>query len=177
MNHKIITGLALAGCLAVAPAANALPLVDFGVGAGQISFENDDSGAIAAHGKVDVTIPATPFSIEGMLSQTVSDGEAPGYDYNGNQLGAFAVFTTPTPMVKVRAKLGATRSDYEFENTSPLAQSGEASDTNLSYGVGVQLSDWQFEWTRTELDVQGTVLGTPTSSETYIDYLSVTLNF
>lgn len=175
MNHKIITGLALAGCLAIAPAANALPLVDFGIGVGQVSFENDDSGAFAAHGKVDVSIPATPFSIEGMMSQTVSDGEAPGYDYNGNQLGAFAVFTTPTPMVKVRAKLGATRSDYEFEGTS--LPDDETSDTNLSYGVGVELSDWQFEWTRTELDVEGSLFGQQISDETYIDYLSVTFKF
>lgn len=171
MNRQIITGLALATTLAIAPAANALPLVDFGIGAGMQTFEDDESAGIAVHGMVDLNIPATPFSVEGMLSQTVSDGEMNfgtiGTDYSGNQLGAFFAFTTPTPMVKIKAKAGLVRSNFDFESNN--FGSANFSGTELGYGLGVHLSDWQFDWTRTSIE--------DGNFDQTIDYLNVTIMF
>lgn len=171
MNHKIVTGLALAGCMAIAPTANALPLVDFGIGVGQTTLENDDSGAISAHGMVDVSIPATPFSVEGMLSQTVQDGTFENalsdVDYSGNQVGAFFAFTTPTPMIKIKAKAGMVRSNFDFESSMG---SSNLSGTEVGYGVGVSLSDWHFDWTRTTLEDNA-------GNESNVDYLNVTFMF
>ncbi|MCP1727827.1 hypothetical protein J2T60_001827 [Natronospira proteinivora] len=170
MNKQIIAGLALAGSLTVAPTAQALPLIDFGVGAGALTLEDDDDAAIAVNLRVDINIPATPFSVEGNYTQTLTDGEFDdlmgSMDYSGNMLSAFFVGESPTPAVKIRGKIGVAQSDFDF---SPSAGgSFSQSSTNFAYGVGVSVSNWHFEWTRTKLD---------DDFEADLDYLSATLTF
>jgi|GEM_PF-2114944 len=172
MNKQILAGLAMAGCLAAAPAANALPLIDFGVGAGMMTVEDDDDPAYAAHLMVNVNIPATPFSVEGQYAQTLSDG---GFDtaagtanYSGSMLSAFFVGETPTPMVKVRGKLGLAQTDFDVSapSGSTFLDSSDSS-TDFAFGVGVSVSNWHFEWTRTMLD----------DFNQDLDYISATLTF
>lgn len=176
MNKPIIAGLALAVSLAAAPASQALPLIDFGAGAGALTLEDDDKAAIAANLVINVDIPATPFSVEGSYAHTLSDGEfdvmtpqGPAtVDYSGNMLSAFLVGETPTPAVRVRGKLGLSRTDFDFSapSASTFMDSSDSS-TDFAFGVGLSVRNWHFEWTRTKLD----------DFDTDLDYLSATLTF
>ncbi|MDQ2070059.1 hypothetical protein [Natronospira bacteriovora] len=146
MNKQLIAGLLLAGSLIAAPAAKALPLIDIGVGIGALTLEDDDSAAIAGTASVGVNIPFIPLvGVEGQLTQTLQDGEIGGFDYSGNQLGAFATITTPTPFLKVRGKLGMVRSDFSFNGFSN-------DSTDFAIGAAALFGDWRVEWTRTMAD-------------------------
>ncbi|MEA5445372.1 outer membrane beta-barrel protein [Gammaproteobacteria bacterium AB-CW1] len=163
MNKHIIAGLVLAGSVAAAPAAKALPLIDIGVGAGVLTMEDDSDGAAAVSALVGVNIPATPFGVEGTFTQTISDGSfdfnGGSLDYSGNQLGAFVTANTPTPGIKVKGKLGMVRSDFDFDGM------GSASSTDFAFGAAVIFTSWQLEWTRTKVDDGGV--------DQDIDYISI----
>jgi hypothetical protein len=167
MNKQMIASLLLAGTLVAAPAAKALPLIDIGIGAGPLTMEDDDSAAFAGTVSVGVNIPVIPLmGVEGTLTQTLADGsfDSPfgDIDYSGNQLGAFATITTPTPGIKARGKLGLVRSDFDIGG-------GSASSTDLALGVAVLFGSWRAEWTRTMVDDDG--------FEQDIDFLSLSYVF
>jgi hypothetical protein len=155
MNKQMIAGLMLAGTLIAAPVAKALPLIDIGIGAGPLTMEDDDSAAIAGTVSVGVNIPVIPLmGVEGQLTQTLSDGSFDGggfgdTDYSGNQLGAFATITTPTPGIKFKGKLGLVRSDFDFDSSFG---SVSQDSTDLAFGAAVLFGSWQVEWTRTKVD-------------------------
>lgn len=166
MKKLVLSGLVATVATVAAPAAHALPLVDFGLGVGQFTLDNDESGAFMAQGVIGVDIPASPVNVEGVIAQSVSDGEVSTLttqvaDYSANQLGIYATITSPGP-IYIKGKVGATR-------TSVDSDIGDDTSTELAYGLGVGLSDWEFEWTRTTIGESGV--------DQDVDFLSITYRF
>lgn len=168
MRKLVIATVVTAVGALTAPAAHAVPFVDFGLGIGQFTLDEDESGAVMGQGVVGIDIPGSPVNVEGHFATSISDGEEQVTeltnqvaDYSADQIGIFATISSPGP-IYVKGKVGATRTGVDSELD-------DSTTTEPAYGLGVGLSDWEFEWTRTTVDTLGV--------ERDVDYLTITYRF
>ncbi|HWP94202.1 MAG TPA: hypothetical protein VNL72_00505 [Gammaproteobacteria bacterium] len=139
-------------------ATPALADSDFGVKAGMLSFEDDESAAT----QVGIVYSMDLLGMVGAefdLTTTAAKGEIiSGVEYSTNTLGAFAVVMTPGPFY-VKGKAGLMYVDGDFDLI------GSENDSNPAYGVGIGFTFFELEYTRTQFE------------EADVDFISLNFKF
>lgn len=156
------TLLALAGAMALA-AMPAQADSDFGIKAGLMNVESDDSAAKM----VGLVYSRDLFGIVGVefdAMMSVADGDGGGADYSARQLGAHAVLMTPGPLW-FKAKAGLAHIALDVDGV------GDGSKASPSYGIGIGFGLFELELTRSKGEID-TIFGTAE-----LDTTLVTLNF